>query len=275
MRGTRTVETLLTAALLVGHINAAQALDIDRIEIRSLLGEPLRAEIPVAGTAEELQALQGRLAAPVTFARIGLPRPQGVVADLRFAVVRDGRGGAVIRVSSAMPVEEDFLTFLIQLDWGGGRMVREYSAALAAGDSLPAALPPVQSAVAAPSDRVFRAPDVAAVGLPVDEVAPIPLAGVGSERAPGQASAPIPLAAMPSPAMSTRAADKPVRPAVPASGPKTLAVAKPAAKPPSAPANEPAPTARLASAASKPAAAKLLRRRKPQAIPSRSRPATR
>jgi pilus assembly protein FimV len=190
MRGTRTVRTLLAAALFAAHISAAQALDIDRIEIRSRLGEPLRAEIPVAGTAEELQALQAQLAAPVTFARIGLPRPQGVVADLRFAVARAPGGGAVIHVSSAMPVEEDFLTFLIQLDWGGGRMVREYSVALADG-SPPASLPPpVQSAASAPSDRALRAPDTAAIELPVEAAAPIPLASAPTRATEARAPTP-------------------------------------------------------------------------------------
>jgi pilus assembly protein FimV len=253
MRGTRTVRTLLAAALLAGHINAAQALDIDRIKIRSRLGEPLRAEIPVAGTAEELQALQAQLAAPVTFARIGLPRPQGVVADLRFAVVRDGRGGAVIRVSSAMPVEEDFLTFLIQLDSGGGRMVREYSVALAAEDSLAAPVPPpVQSAVAAPSDQIVRVPDAAAVGLLVEEVAPVPLAG---SAASPPAVAPIPLAAAAPkrtdgvpPRASKAAAKSAARPA-------PMPAATPAPKP--TPAADPVPVARTAPAPSKPAPAAI------------------
>jgi pilus assembly protein FimV len=254
MRGTRTVRTLLAAALLAAHINAAQALDIDRIEIRSRLGEPLRAEILVAGAAEELQALQAQLAAPVTFARIGLPRPQGLVADLRFAVVRDGRGGAVIRVSSAMPVEEDFLTFLIQLDWGGGRMVREYSVALSAEDSMAASLPPpVQSAVAAPSDRIVRAPDAAAVELPVEEVAPVPLAGSTTSPA---AVAPIPLVA----AAPTRT-DVPPRALEPA--PQTAIAATPAAKPKPTPPAKPVPVARTALAPEKPAPAAI-----PQATPA-------
>ena len=246
MRGTRTVKALLAAALLAGHINAAQALDIDRIEIRSRLGEPLRAEIPVAGTAEELLALQAQLAAPVTFARIGLPRPQGVVADLRFAVVRDGRGGAVIRVSSAMPVEEDFLTFLIQLDWGGGRIVREYSVALSAEDSMAASVPPpVQSAVAAPADRIMHAPDTAAVELPVEEVAPVPLAGSAAASPP--AVAPIPLAA----AAPARTADVPPRAPAPEPAPKVVVTPTPAAKPkPTSPA-KPIPVARTAPAPAK------------------------
>lgn len=256
MHGTRTVATLLAAALLAAHINAAQALDIDRIEINSRLGEPLRAEIPVNGTTEELQALQAQLAAPVTFARIGLPRPQGVVADLRFAVVR-APGGAVIRVTSAMPVEEDFLTFLIQLDWGGGRMVREYSVALA-DDSLPASLPPpVQSVAAAPSDRVLRAPDAGAVELPVEVAAPIPLAGSAATDPPVAAAAPIPLAS----AAPKRATDVPARVPVPEPASKTAVAAPPAAKPAPASAAEPAPT-HIAPAAAKPA---------PSAIPASSK----
>lgn len=246
MKSTRMASALL-AALLAGHAGAAQALEIDRITIHSRLGEPLRAEIPVTGTTEELQALQAQLAAPVTFARIGLPRPQGLVADLRFNVVRMPGGGAVIRVSSAMPVEEDFLTFLVQLDWGGGRMVREYSVALAAEDSLPATIsPPVQSAVAAPSDRIVRASDAAAVELPVEEVAPVSLAGSASPPV----VAPIPLASAPA-----RAAEAPAPAPAPEAASKPAVAAKPTAKPKPAPAAEPVPMARTAPTPAKPAPA--------------------
>jgi pilus assembly protein FimV len=257
MEGTRMASALL-AALLAGHAGAAQALEIDRITIRSRLGEPLRAEIPVTGTAEELQALQAQLAAPVTFARIGLPRPQGVVADLRFNVVRAPGGGAVIRVSSATPVDEDFLTFLIQLDWGGGRMVREYSVALSTEDSMAASVPPpVQSAVAAPSNQIARAPDTAAVELPVEEVAPVPLAGSAAASPP--AVAPIPLAA----AAPKRTDDVPARAPASASKAAAKSAAKPAPTPAATPepkptpAADPVPVARTALAPSKPAPAAI------------------
>ena len=139
----------------------AHALDVDRIEIRSALGEPLLAEIPITGaTPQDLQQLQAQLASSTTFARIGLPRPQGVVADLRFEVVRGPR--ALIRVTSTLPVEEDFLTFLVQVDAPQGRLVREYSVSLGAAPTLAAPVEPqIQMPVQAADNAIARQPDPA------------------------------------------------------------------------------------------------------------------
>jgi hypothetical protein len=104
-------------SLLMLLAQPALALEIDRIEVRSQLGQPLLAEIPViAASPAELDRLQVQLASPATFARIGLARPQGVLADLQFKIVRNMRGNPVIRITSTLPVQEEFLTFLIQVD---------------------------------------------------------------------------------------------------------------------------------------------------------------
>lgn len=199
-------------------MSQAGAVDVDRIEIHSRLGEPLLAEIPLTGaSAADLAQVQAQLASPTTFARIGLPRPQGVVAGLRFEVVRGPR--PLIRVTSAEPVEEEFLTFLMQVDAPQGRLVREYSLALGAAPSLQAPLSPaLQAPTAAPSDTIARLADpadarpVPALPAAQDEAgaaaatpgaAPIPVIG----RAPRRPQAdPIALHGDPAPAHNTPAA---------------------------------------------------------------------
>lgn len=220
---------------------AAQAVDVDRIEIRSRLGEPLLAEIPITGaTPADLQQLQAQLASSTTFARIGLPRPQGVVAGLRFEVVRGPR--PVIRVTSGAPVEEEFLTFLVQVDAPQGRIVREYSVSLGASPSLPAQVEPqIQAPVQQPDNAIARAPD------PADALpAPDEPAIQATEAAP-----PIPVAA-------------PEPPPIPLSGDRRTA-ARPSAAAPSPPARPPAVPARAARPQASAAAAR------PQ--PSTKRPA--
>jgi pilus assembly protein FimV len=153
----------------------AHAVDVDRIEIHSRLGEPLLAEIPITGASpQELEQLKAQLASATTFARIGLPRPSGVVADLRFEVVRGPR--PLIRVTSSVPVQEEFLTFLLQVEAPQGRLVREYSLALGAAPSLPAALPPqIQAPATAEGNAIARPPP--AVQDPADALpAPVELA---------------------------------------------------------------------------------------------------
>src|SRR5699024_4658594 len=113
----------------------------------------------VSSDPAELRQLQARLASPETFARIGLQPPEGLVRDLQFNVALDASGRPVIRVTSTGPVDQPLLTFLIEADWGQGRLVREYSALLDAPDAIAApAQPPIQAPVLDQGDRIARPP---------------------------------------------------------------------------------------------------------------------
>ena len=176
---------VLALALLAGP---AFALGLGQIQVRSQYGEPLLAEIPIVSSdPAELRQLQARLASPETFARIGLQPPQGLVQDLQFNVALDASGRPVIRVTSTAPVEEPLLTFLIEADWGQGRLVREYSALIDAPDTLAApAQPPIQAPVVDTGDRIIRPAS-----------APAPVAAAPEPPAPEPAVEPDPEPAAP------------------------------------------------------------------------------
>ncbi|PBS14303.1 ferrous iron transporter B, partial [Lysobacteraceae bacterium NML93-0793] len=174
IRGTtiaRIAQRLLLAGLLLAVAGPVLALGLGRIEVRSQQGQPLLAEIPIVSSdPAELRALQARLASPETFARIGLEPPQGLVSDLQFSVALDPRGRPVIRVTSAAPVTQESLTFLVEVDWGQGRLVREYSALVAVPDTLAApAQPAIQAPVAAPPASIVRAPAAAPAAVDAPE----------------------------------------------------------------------------------------------------------
>lgn len=156
----RILPRLLLASGLLALAGPVLALGLGRIEVRSQQGQPLLAEIPVVSSdPAELRQLQARLASPETFARIGLEPPRGVVSDLQFNVALDAGGRPVIRVTSAAPVTQDALTFLVEVDWGQGRLVREYSALVAVPDTVAApAQPSIQAPVAAAAPSIVRPP---------------------------------------------------------------------------------------------------------------------
>jgi pilus assembly protein FimV len=133
----------------------ASALGLGQIEVKSKIGQPLLAEIPIVSSdPTELEQLQAGLASPETFSRIGLRPPIGIIAELQFTQALDARGNPVIRVTSTQPVSEPLLTFLVEVDWGQGRLVREYSALVDAPRTVSA---PLQPEIAAP---VVEAPAV-------------------------------------------------------------------------------------------------------------------
>ena len=164
--------------------SAAMALGLGDIRVLSKPGQPFLAEIPVISSDPgELQRASVGLASPATFERVGLAPPQGLVSELQFQFAQDREGRSVIRVSSATPVDVASLGFLIEVDWGQGRLVREYSALVAAPQTATAVAEPVIDAPAgALSNLITRDPE------PLPET-PSP---VSPPVAPERAAAPAP-----------------------------------------------------------------------------------
>ncbi|HVF34276.1 MAG TPA: FimV/HubP family polar landmark protein [Candidatus Saccharimonadia bacterium] len=125
----RPLKLSLAVALALGSAQAF-ALGLGMIEVKSKMNEPLLAEIPVvAASPEEAQALRVQLAGADDFERIGLDQ-SGLSVPLEFSVTTDEAGQPIIVVSSSDPVREPFLSFLVEVDWANGRLLREFSVLL-------------------------------------------------------------------------------------------------------------------------------------------------
>nr|MBP9156100.1 fimbrial protein FimV [Xanthomonadales bacterium] len=119
----------LAVALALGS-NAALALGLGGINVKSELNEPLRAEIPVyVSSPAEAESLRVELAAGAEFARVGLDI-NDIAVPLEFDVGKNARGEPVILVKSNQAIREPTLTFLVEVNWSNGRFLREYSVLL-------------------------------------------------------------------------------------------------------------------------------------------------
>ncbi|WP_425479055.1 FimV/HubP family polar landmark protein [Pseudoxanthomonas spadix] len=188
LAGCKPVVRGVLGLVLLAASGMAMALGLGEMRVKSRSGQPLVAEIPViSGAPGELEQLRARLASPEIFERVGLQRPTGLVGQLDFAVALSDAGEPVIRVTSQDPVDTASVNFLIEVDWGQGRLVREYSALVGAPGALAAAdAPQLQAPAPAPSNRIDR-PAVAAAAAPLPGQ---PEESVASEGAASVASAP-------------------------------------------------------------------------------------
>jgi len=135
MKGPR--KTLLASSILAIP-SLAQALGLGGIEVKSGLNEPLVAEIQVIQSAPgEADGLAVALASAEDFARVGIDRAR-MEMPLTFTVAKGAAGQAVIKVTSAVPVKEPFLNFLLEVNWSKGRLLREYTVLLDPPVSAPA-----------------------------------------------------------------------------------------------------------------------------------------
>jgi pilus assembly protein FimV len=180
----------LTGAVASAVLISANAAGLGKLTVLSALGQPLRAEIELSAvTPEEASGLSARLASPEAFRTANIDFNPALSA-LRFELEqRNGR--QVIRVSSSQPLNEPFVDLLLELNWNGGRMVREYTFLLDP-----------------PELRTAQSPQVAA---PVD---------LGAARTPAATTAPAT-----APVAATPAVPKPVATPTP---PKPVARPAPA-----------------------------------------------
>ncbi len=138
----------LSGVVLDGH-----AAGLGRLVVFSALGQPLRAEIEVTATREELADMRAKLASPETFKQAGLDYATTLLS-IRFNLERRPNGQAVIKLSSDRPINDPFIDMLMELNWASGRLVREYTFLLDPPEYSAKAASPVAPAT------VARVPDV-------------------------------------------------------------------------------------------------------------------
>jgi pilus assembly protein FimV len=146
-------------------------LGLGEIHLNSSLNEPMNAEIDlIAAGPDELGALRANLAGKDAFTRYGIDRPP-FLSTLTFKVGKSKDGRDVLLVRSTESIPEPFVTFLVEVNWARGRLMREYTVLLD---------PPVYT----PGERASSAAPVAAATTPPAAVAP----ATRSRPAPAAAS---------------------------------------------------------------------------------------
>jgi len=150
--------SVLATALAILPMGAHSA-GLGRITVLSALGQPLRAEVELTASREELSSLSARLGSHDAFKQAGIEFVPAL-AGIKLVIDKRASGHPVIRMTTDRPVNEPYLDLLIELHWTAGRLVREYTFLL---DPAPEVL--ARKPVAAPVDK--RDTAVAAQPSPV------------------------------------------------------------------------------------------------------------
>lgn len=184
--------SLMAVAVCMSSVGA-YAAGLGKITVLSPLGQPLRAELDVTASREELSSMTARLASPDAFKQVGIEYLPAF-AGIRFVLDKRADGQPYLRVSTDRPMNEPFLDILIELTWSSGKMVREYTMLLDPPDVFSK---PVPAPVALPESRPTPQKEPAAVAPPeplkpaapvsVEKAQPSPAKEVApvAEKAPG------------------------------------------------------------------------------------------
>jgi pilus assembly protein FimV len=106
---------------------AAHALGLGDIHVTSGLNERLSADIDIVGaTSVELTGLRASIATRDLFARYGFDRP-AFLSSMTFKVGKDAQGHPVLSMTSTDSFNEPVVNLLVDVQWGNGQLVREYT----------------------------------------------------------------------------------------------------------------------------------------------------
>ena len=149
----RSLKLSMMVALALGTTQVC-AMELGQVQVKSALGQPLLAEIPLnPANQAEMNNLSVRLASSEDFARAGIVGGRTSI-PLHFSVFKTPAGRSVIRITSSVPVEDPYLDLLIEVNGGAGKSVREFAILLDPPHSPMAAPEMPASQQSSPNQRV-------------------------------------------------------------------------------------------------------------------------
>jgi len=127
--GVKKGSRLLLAGILLAVLPVvAEAVGLGRLKVKSALNEPLNAEIPLTDVSRrDVRSLEAGLAPYTQYQALGIDRPASL-NDIKFTISKRLDGTYFVQLTTRQPYSEPFLHMLVQIEWSGGRLSREYTA---------------------------------------------------------------------------------------------------------------------------------------------------
>ncbi len=178
--------------------SAAFATGLGSINVSSGLGQPLKAEIEMVAVDKADRAnISAKLASAEAFKNAGIEYPYAL-PKLKFEVINRDSANPSIKVTTSQPVNDPFVTLLLEVNWSTGKLLREYTFLLdpvdfkavePKGEIVSPIAPVVAAPVAVPAPEVAPVVNEPAPVVAVPEVAAVPAAT--DESAATQAAEPV------------------------------------------------------------------------------------
>jgi len=106
--------------------NLSYALSLGELKVNSHFAQPFNAEIALPSySEEELESLDVRLASRDQFKSRGMEM-YSVIRKLKFGIKKRDNGELFIEVTTIDPMKELSISFLIEVTWTGGRLIKGY-----------------------------------------------------------------------------------------------------------------------------------------------------
>lgn len=129
---------------------SASAIGMGGIKVVSALGQPLQADIELVSVSKtEKTSVVARLASPDIYKGAGLEYPYG--NKFKFQIESRANGEPYLKVGSSQPVNDPFVSLLVELTWSSGKLLREYTFLLDPPDYVAEQPAPMEVQAVAPT----------------------------------------------------------------------------------------------------------------------------
>ena len=116
--------------LLLLFSQSSFALSLGQIKVLSTFAQPFLAEITLPSyNSEEMESIQIHLASKEQFNERNIEMSRSI-SEFRFSVEEHKDGTLYIKVQSAEAVKELSISFLLEVTWNGGRIIKAYDVLL-------------------------------------------------------------------------------------------------------------------------------------------------
>jgi pilus assembly protein FimV len=103
------------------------ATGLGGINVSSSLGQPLKAEIELVSVDKaDSSSISAKLASPEAFKSAGVDYPYSL-PKLKFEIINRDSGNPSIKLTSSQPVNDPFITLMVEVTWSSGKLLREYT----------------------------------------------------------------------------------------------------------------------------------------------------
>jgi pilus assembly protein FimV len=168
---------------------AAHALGLGDIHVDSGLNERLAAEIDIVGANPlELAGLRAAVASREVFQRYGADRP-GFLSSATIKVTQDSQGRPVLAIRSTESFTEPVVNLLVDLTWGHGELVRQYTLLLDPAGF--ASVPPAPTPALAETNHLTASNNPVSPNVPAAPPAATPIVETKTQTLARQVDPPV------------------------------------------------------------------------------------
>ena len=120
--------SVMFVMLSFAPMSLVYGVGIGDLLVHSHLDQPFRAQVLLQDIGElNVEQMRVKLASLEDFEKAEIDFSD-FLANLTFKIIKNAQNDLLIQIKSDLPVQDPYLAFILQISWGSGHILKEFSA---------------------------------------------------------------------------------------------------------------------------------------------------